>query len=570
MNGDAVGGPALARIRAALAAGGRADELGAWILRRRSETVMADAGASAARALPLAGMSLAVKDNIDVAGLTTTAGHPSFAHLAVETAPAVNRLVEAGAIVVGKTNLDQFATGLVGTRSPYGPCRNPLRPDRVAGGSSSGSAVAVATGAATVGIGTDTAGSGRVPAALCGIVGLKPTRGLLSTRGVVPAIAGLDCVSVFARDVGTAVLALSIASGFDREDPWSRRPPIGTPAVSGAPLRIGVPRPPEPVDLDDEAGAAWNSSLRSMAGLGPVVEVDVSSYLEAGTLLYGGGLVSFRANAFGDFLAEHPDGADPHVASIVGAGAGLAARRLAADLERLQRLRRQMEHVWAEVDVLAVPTVGSAPTLTAVAADPLVVNSRLGRWTNGANLLDLCAAAVPCGWRDDGIPFGVTILGPAFGDAVVAQASARLMGEPDPALPSWAAPATLVVVGAHLTGQTLNRELIDRGARLVRTCSTAAAYRLYALRTDPPKPGLLRVPSGGASIAAELWSLPVDGFGDFVRRVPPPLSIGTVELEDGTCHPGFLCEGWAIAGATDITAHGGWIRYQRAQEVQPA
>ncbi len=532
---------------------------------------MADAGASAARALPLAGMSLAVKDNIDVAGLTTTAGHPSFARLAVETAPAVNRLVEAGAVVVGKTNLDQFATGLVGTRSPYGPCRNPLRPDRVAGGSSSGSAVAVATGAATVGIGTDTAGSGRVPAALCGIVGLKPTRGLLSTRGVVPAIAGLDCVSVFARDVGTAVLALSIASGFDPEDPWSRRPPLGTPAVSGGAVCASacLVRPSRSISMTKRpppgtpASGPWPASARSSKSMSAPTSRPAPCYTE-------GAWCPFGPTRSATSWPSTPTGRIPHVASIVGAGAGLAACRLAADLERLQRLRRQMEQVWAEVDVLAVPTVGSAPTLTAVAADPLVVNSRLGRWTNGANLLDLCAAAVPCGWRDDGIPFGVTILGPAFADAVVAQASARLMGEPDPALPSWAAPATLVVVGAHLTGQTLNRELIDRGARLVRTCSTAAAYRLYALRTDPPKPGLLRVPSGGASIAAELWSLPVDGFGDFVRRVPPPLSIGTVELEDGTCHPGFLCEGWAIAGATDITAHGGWIRYQRAQEVQPA
>jgi allophanate hydrolase len=229
-----------------------------------------------------------------------------------------------------------------------------------------------------------------------------------------------------------------------------------------------------------------------------------------------------------------------------------------------------MQAVWGEVDVLAVPTVGSAPTLASVAADPLVINRRLGRWTSGANLLDLCAAAIPCGWREDGIPFGITILGPAFADGVVALASARLMAEPDPPLPPWAEPATLVVVGAHLTGQALNRELVDRGARLVRTCSTAAAYRFYALPTDPPKPGLVRVASGGASITAELWSLPVDGFGDFVRRVRPPLSIGTVELEDGTGHPGFLCESWAVAGAIDITAHGGWIRYQRAQEVQPA
>ena len=342
-------------------------------------------------------MTLAVKDNIDVEAMTTTAGHPAFARTAAETASAVKRLVDLGAVVVGKTNLDQFATGLVGTRSPYGACRNPHRPDRIAGGSSSGSAVAVATGAAEVGISTDTAGSGRVPAALCGIVGLKPTRGLLSTRGVVPAIAGLDCVGVFARSVEVATSALSAATAFDDGDPWSRRPPAGRPVPGAGRLRIGVPRGPEPIDLDGPAKAAWMAALDALAALGPVVEVDAAPYLEAGALLYGGGLVAFRTSSFGDFLAGHPHGSDPVVAAIVAAGGSLLARRLAADIQELQRLRRRMEAVWDEVDVLAVPTVALAPTLAEVAADPVGVNSRLGRWTTGANLLDLCAAAVPCG-----------------------------------------------------------------------------------------------------------------------------------------------------------------------------
>jgi allophanate hydrolase len=560
---------ALIRVGAALAAGDRAQELGAWIWRRSADEVIAETGASAASSLALAGMTVAVKDNIDVAGMVTTAGHPSFAHSPASTAPAVQRLLDEGAVVVGKTNLDQFATGLVGTRSPYGPCRNPHLPDRVAGGSSSGSAVAVATGAAEVGITTDTAGSGRVPAALCGIVGLKPTRGLVSTRGVVPAIAGLDCVGVFARSVSVAARVLTIATGFDAEDPWSRRPPLGTP-VAGSSLRIGVPGPPEPIDLDVRAVDAWGLALTALGRLGPVREVDVTPYLEAGTLLYGGGLVAFRWLSYGPFLADHPDGADPTVAAIVRAARDLPAHLLAADLQEVERLRRRMDALWAGVDVIAVPTVGFAPTLAEVADDPIGVNSRLGRWTTGANLLDLCAASVRCGWRDDGIPFGITFLGPAFADAVVAAAAARLAGEADPPAPAWASPATLVVVGAHLSGQPLNRELTERGGRLIRPAATAASYRLHALSTDPPKPGLVRVEGGGAAIAAELWALPVDAFGDFVRRVPAPLSIGSVELDDGSRHSGFLCESWALAGAVDITTHGGWIAYQQSQEVQPA
>ena len=513
--------------------------------------------------LPLAGVRLAVKDNIDVAGWTTTAGHPGLARRAERSAPVVERLEAAGAVVVGKTNMDQLATGLVGTRSPYGACASAVDPERVAGGSSSGSAVAVARGEADLALGTDTAGSGRVPAALNGIVGLKPTRGLLSSAGVVPASPWLDCVSVFGRDVGLAARALAIAAGPDPGDPWSRTPPRGTPVVGREPLRVGVPRPVDLDGLDPAAAAAWAAALDRLRALGPLVEIDLSPYLRAGALLYGGALLADRWATFGETLLAHPDGADPSVSAIVTPSRDLPAHRYAADLQVLQAQRAAFAPTWSSVDVVAVPTVGEAPSLAEVAADPIAVNARLGRFTNGCNLLDLCAAAVPCGTRTDGMPFGITFLAPAFADPVAAAAGARLLGEDDPAPPPWAGWTSLIVLGAHLRSQPLNHQLTSVGGRFVAEVRTAPRYSLYALATNPPKPGLARVPSGaaGASIAAERWVLPTDGFGSFVAAVPSPLCIGTISLDDGTDHAGFLCEGWALEGAVDITAHGGWLAY---------
>ena len=558
MSGD------IARVDAALAAAPRAAELGAWIQRSEPDAVRA-AVARLTGAEPISGWTVAVKDNIDAAGLPTTAGHPAFSRQPTANAPAVQALVDAGAIVVGKTNLDQFATGLVGTRSPFGACRNPHSPEHIAGGSSSGSAVAVAVGAADIGVGTDTAGSGRVPAALCGIIGLKPTRGLVTTNGVVPAVAGLDCVSVLARSVGEAAIALDLMAGFDADDPWSRAPGAGTTVIPPGPLRIGVPRAADLGGLDRDASSAWRAALESLARIGTLSEVDLAPYLEAGALLYQGAFVAARWHAFGAFLAAHPEGADPTVATIVDAARDLGATALVADVERLLSLRRAYARATDRIDVLALPTVGTAPTLRAVAADPLGVNIALGRYTTGTNLLDLCAAAVPAGTRADGLPFGVSILGPAFADATVAAAAARFVGEPDPAPPRWAGWATVVVIGAHLSGQPLNHQLATRGGRLLRTTRTAAKYRLFALPTEPPKPGLIRVAADGAPIAAEVWQLPRDRFGEFVLDVTAPLSIGTVELADASLHPGFLCEGIAAAAAPDITHYGGWLAYQEAQ-----
>jgi allophanate hydrolase len=502
-----------------------------------------------------AGLTLAVKDNVDVAGLPTTCAHPAYAYTPTTSSPAVQQLVDAGCVVVGKTNLDQFATGLVGTRSPYGAVHNPHVAGRIAGGSSSGSAVVVATGEVDLAVGTDTAGSGRVPAALCGIVGLKPTVDLVSTEGVVPACASLDCVSIFAPTMGAAAWALARMAGGPRPVP------VGTPVVPEGALRIGVPRPGDLVNLDARATIAWERAHKELQRIGAVVEIDLGPYLEAGQLVYGAAFLPERFGAVGAFLAAHPDGADATVAEIVAKGGAMDAASSMLDRARLHELRGQVARWWHDLDVVAVPTVGEAPTLDEVAADPIGVNLRLGTYTAGANPLDLCAAAVPFGWRDDGVPFGLTFLGPAFADPVVAAAGARLLGEPDPEPPDWVGWTDVFVVGAHLGGEPLNHQLVGRGAHLVRTAATAPAYRLVALETEPPKPGLLRVADRGASIVGEVWRLPTDGFGAFVAAIPPPLGIGTVALADGTDVAGFLCESYAVAGAADITAFGGWVAY---------
>lgn len=514
-------------------------------------------------AQPLAGRTLGVKDNIDVLGLMTTAAHPGLADRPERSARAVELLVEAGVIVVGKTNLDQLATGLVGTRSPYGACRNVHDPSRIAGGSSAGSAMAVALGEVDLALGTDTAGSGRVPNALNGVVGLKPTRGLVSNRGVRPACAPFDCVTTVSRTVGEGAAALAIIAQPDPEDPWSRRPPAGAP-VLGAALRVGIPRARDLVGLDGLAVAAWRSALERIGALGDVFEIDLSPYLEAGELLYGGGFVAERWRSFGAELAAAGEGTDPVVASILDAAAAVTAEEYLRARDALQVLRQRFQPTLDTVDVLAVPTVGVAPSHEEVAADPIGVNSRLGRFTNGCNLLDLCAATVPCGARDDGIPFGVTFLGRAFADPIVAIAGARLLGEHDPPPPPWAAWRTLVVLGAHLRGEPLERELLALGGRYVRDVVTAPAYRLYALQTSPPKPALVRTNDGGVSVDGELWVLPTSGFGAFVADVPAPLGIGKVELADGEAHSGFLGEAAAVDAALDISTYGGWRRYLAA------
>ncbi|QRP50057.1 allophanate hydrolase [Amycolatopsis sp. FDAARGOS 1241] len=535
------------RVRAAYRRIEQVDRPEVWIDLQPEDEVLAEAAAlhvrfAAGEPLPLYGRLAAVKGNIDVAGLPTTAGCPAFAYRPAEDAPVVARLRAAGALVLGTTNLDQFATGLVGTRSPYGAVRNAVDPAYISGGSSSGSAVAVALGIADVALGTDTAGSGRVPAALNGIVGLKPTPGLLPTAGVVPACRSIDCVSIFARTVAEAELTLRCLAG----------PPFAGPGFAGGgPFRIGVPGSPGP--LEDGWAEAFAAAVADYAAAGATVTtVDLSPFLSAARLLYEGSFVAERYTAVGEFLEKHPDEVDPNVAAIITAARALPAHRVFEDQATLAELKSEADAVLSTVDALLLPTTTGHPTLAEVAADPIGANAALGRFTNFANLLGLSALAVPAGTAG-GLPFGVMFVGPAHADAKLA-ALARTVETR----------VRLAVVGAHLRGQPLNHELTSRGGRFVAAVSTAPEYHLHALATTPPKPGLVRVPAGGAAIAAEVWDLPVSGFGAFVAGVPAPLTIGRVLLADGSEVSGFLCEPVALDGAPDISGKGGWLAHLRS------
>jgi allophanate hydrolase len=558
---------AAARVRAAYA---RIAEVGrpeVWITLRPAEDVLAEAAILDARPpLALGGLLLAVKDNTDVAGLPTTAGCPAYAYEPTVDAPAVARLRAAGALVIGKTNLDQFATGLVGTRSPYGVVHDSRRPDYISGGSSSGSAVAVALAIVDLALGTDTAGSGRVPAALQGVVGVKPTRGLVPVAGVVPACRTLDCVTVFARDVATAELALWQMAGPDAEDhaataalarAWPPDAPLAAP-----PPRIGIPAPGQLDDLSPDARRAFQAAVERLADLGTaLVEIDLDPFLAAGHLLYGGAYVAERHAALGAFVDAHPDAIDPTVREIIRAAGRPTASELVRDGETLDALRVATAPVLAAVDALLLPTVPRQPTIAEVAASPVGVNTELGRFTCFVNLLDLCAIAVPAGEADGG-QFGVSFVAPAFGDLVLADLARRFLGEA-PTAPTAGEPAgiPLLVVGAHRAGQPLHHQLSSCGARGLGVVRTAPTYRLYALATEPPKPGLVRVREGGVAVEGELWALPPAQLGSFLAALPSPMALGQVTLEHGREVVGFLCEPAALEGAPDISEHGSWLAY---------
>ena len=501
----------------------------------------------------LAGLTFAIKDNIDLAGLPTTAADPRRTTPAVRSAYVVDRLVAAGALPIGKTNLDQYATGLVGTRSPYGACSSVFSPAHVSGGSSSGSAVAVAAGVVDFSLGTDTAGSGRVPAAFNGLVGIKPSRGLVSTRGVVPACASLDCVTVLASTVAVARQAFEVMVGPDPLDPWSRSLPS---APRPARPRIGVPA--LPLDLDPLHEKAWLASLDGASSLGELVEVDVSVLLEAATLLYAGPWLAERHLAFGEVLTDDP-AVDPTVRAIVSRGAELTAREAFAGLHRLAELAARTAPLWAAVDALLLPVTCTHPTLAEVAADPVGVNTKLGRFTNMTNLLDLCAVAMPGQVREDGLPFGVQLLAPAGRDGLLVDLAATWCDEP---VPSGSSDAVLVAVaGAHLSGQPLNGDLVARGGRLVRTTRTAVDYRMFLVDGPLPRPGLTRLAGpvpASPGLEVEVWELPAAGLGSLLPTVLPPLAIGPLELESGETVLGFVCTADAVDPARDVTAYGGW------------
>jgi allophanate hydrolase len=536
--------------------------------------------------LPLYGVPFAVKDNIDVAGWPTTAACPQFGYIPTADATVVRRLREAGAIVAGKTNLDQFATGLVGTRSPYGIVPNSFRPEYISGGSSSGSASVVARGFVPFALGTDTAGSGRVPAGFNNIVGLKPTRGWFSTSGVVPACRTLDCVSILALTVADADSVASIMAGFDESDPYSRLQPVTAPVGFPEQLRFAVPAAPEFFG-DNEAAAAFGKALDTAGALGArIVAIDFAPFLELATMLYNGPWVAERLSAALEFLQRQPAAVHPTVLEVIGKGFSFSATDFFKAEYHRAELARRIACVMSSVDALLVPTAPRFYTISEILADPIALNARLGIYTNFANFADLSALALAAGFRSDGLPAGVTLLAPAWHDraltsfgrrweqyhandgATLGATGRRLIlrrtgaSAPAPSLPGT---VRFAVAGAHLRGMPLNHQLTSRGAAFVETASTSSNYRLFALSgVSPPKPGLLRLTRGepgGASIAVELWDIPSGSLGSFVAEIPAPLGIGTLELEDGRLVKGFICESAGLADAEDITSFGSWQAY---------
>ena len=538
--------------------------------------------------LSLYGIPVAVKDNIDVKGLPTTAACPAYLYRPNNDAACVARLREAGALILGKTNLDQFATGLVGVRTPYGVARNLFNPKLVPGGSSTGSALAVAAGFAPLALGTDTAGSGRVPAGFSNIVGLKPTRGLISTAGVVPACRTLDCVSIFALTADDAVAALQVMDAPDAGDSVSRPRPAHAVGPMPQGLKLGAPLKGQLLFFGDRASeAAYEAAVARLSALGAnIVEFDIEPFYATARLLYEGPWIAERYLTVRALLASSPESIHPVTRSVILAGAhGTAADAFAA-LYRLEGLQRVRDHTFNTIDAMVLPTAPTIYTIERVLADPIDLNSRLGTYTNFVNLLDMCGLAVPAAMRPDGIPFGVTLLAPAGKDAALAAigrefhaATGLPLGALNYRQPPLrhlkAAPAEgeipIAVVGAHLSGMPLNGELRAAGGRLIECTVTAPHYRLYALLgTRPPKPGLLRVKNGaGASIEIEVWALSESAFGRFVAAVPQPLSIGTLEIGDGRQVKGFLVEAEAVAGARDISSFGGWRAFM-AQEKATA
>jgi allophanate hydrolase len=584
---NATTGPATKRVRAALTALETIGRPEIWITLRGEDELLAEAAAidtavAAGAGKPLAGLLLAVKNNVDVAGIPTTAACPGFAYLPEKDAEAVARLRAAGALVLGATNLDQFATGLVGTRSPHGAVRDARRPDFISGGSSSGSAVAVALGLVDIAIGTDTAGSGRVPAGLQGIVGIKPTLDVVSTAGVVPACRSWDAVTIFARHLSTAELAMGVMAGGSR--PWP------------ADIRLAAPEKPRVAypatlpALPEAWAAAFHRNVDRLKALGVDVQaIEFDAFLDAARLLYDGALVAERYAAVGDFLEKDDGGAvsqagiDPTVERIIRAAGTVPAHRYVADTAKLEGLKQKAMAELEGFDALLIPTAPFHPTLAEVAADPVGVNSLLGTYTNFCNLFDLCAVAVPAG-EVDGAQFGLTVVGRTFDDAVAADIARLLESTPDaPALfaegavpaaahsssqPSSSAPwplaagataVPLVVVGAHRKGQPLAPQLEELGAAWDGPVRTAARYRMVSLDTVPPKPGVYRSDDDGAELAGERWLVSEAGLGRFLAALPEPMLLGSIELADGSNAVGFACDAVAAAEGEDITRYGDWL-----------
>ncbi|MDX2274516.1 MAG: allophanate hydrolase [Hyphomonadaceae bacterium] len=541
----------------------------AWITQIAAGDVLdqaaqVDARIKAGEKLALAGVPFAVKDNIDVAGLPTTAACPAFAYEPEQTAESVRRLLEAGAVLLGKTNLDQFATGLNGARSPYGAPTCVFNHDYISGGSSSGSAVVTAAGVVAFALGTDTAGSGRVPAAINHLIGFKPTKGRWSTRGLVPACRSLDCISVFTDKVADAALLDAVVAGFDPGDIYSRsasaKPVIAAPRLGfAAPSKLDF-------DGDDQSRTLYGAAAAHLATLGAPVEVDIAPLLACAKLLYDGPWVAERTAALRPLLQSNPSAIHPVVRAIVARGLEIGAADAFDGQYQLQIFMREAERMWGDIDVLVLPTVPTVYTLSELRADPIGKNSKLGLYTNFVNLLDMSAIAIPAGFRGNGTGFGVTLIAPAWAEATLlslAQRYEESFAMPDTPPLDRTAPVRgvrVAVVGAHLQGMPLHHQLADRGARFLGAAKSAPSYKLYAMQTTPPKPALI-FDTGGAAIALELYELSHEAFGAFTEEIPAPLAMGNVTLEDGSTVKGFVAEPRAMTGARDITAFGGWRAY---------
>ena len=551
---------------------------GVWISRvprdELEQRAAALENAAESSSLPLAGVPFAIKDNIDLSGLPTTAACPEYSYSPTRSATVVDRLLAAGAVPLGKTNMDQFATGLVGVRSPYGIAKNPYGADFIPGGSSSGSAVAVASGLCSFALGTDTAGSGRVPAAFNNLVGLKPTRGLLSTRGVVPACRSLDCVSIFTRSVNDASEILRVTAAQDPEDSYSRvaTPPLNFPTTKP---RIGVPRASELEFFGDESAAAlFQAAIERWSALGAVlIEVSIAPLLEAARLLYEGPWVAERYAALKPFLLKNSSALHPVTRDIIAPAATLGATSAFEAFYRLSALQAKADLLFASFDALLLPTTPTIYRISQVLADPIRLNSRLGTYTNFMNLLDLCGLALPAGFLANKMPWGVTLAAPAFHDDRLLGLGALFLGEskPSPALTCAGPFVELAVCGAHLSGLPLNWQLTTLGARLKRRVATVPEYAFYRLAgTVPAKPGLIHTGPSGHAIEVEVWDIPVAAYGFFVSQIPSPLGIGTLKLADGSRVQGFLCEHSAIQGQEDISHLGGWRHYLNKATPNPA
>ena len=534
------------------------------------------------KSLPLYGIPFAIKDNIDFATLPTTAGCAAFAFQPEASNPVVQALIDAGAIALGKTNLDQFATGLVGTRSPYGICTNAFDPAYISGGSSSGSAVAVALGLASFSLGTDTAGSGRVPAAFNNLIGYKPTLGSLSMRGVVPACRSLDAMSIFALTAEDAARVAAVALKFDASDAWSRAAQLPSQRGWGnsSKFRFAVPRAAQ-LEFFGNASYAelFDASVQRLRELGGEShEVDIEPLLETARLLYEGPWVAERYLATESLLTSRPEAMLPVTRQIISGGAAPKALDAFRAQYRLKDLIRRAEPIWQAAQLLLLPTAGTHYRIADEQADPMRLNSTLGRYTNFVNLMDLAAVAVPAGFTPAGLPFGVSLIAPAWNDADLLALAGRLQRAcvstlgattlslpPAPAVTAGTDLIDVMVCGAHMSGLPLNKQLLERGAWLINTTRTAPVYRFYALPGGPPfRPGLVQVKEGGVAIDVEVWRMPVEHFGSFVAGIPAPLGIGKVKLENGSAVSGFLCESLGVDGAADISELGGWRQYLRS------